>query len=107
VVAREVTLLPRHWEWLATQPGGASVALRKLVESARKTSRQTDFHRLAQESAFRFMTSIAGDEAGYEEAVRALYADDLARLESIVAAWPVDVARHAVTLAKSAHTYLE
>src|SRR5262245_35394061 len=22
VIAREVTLLPRHWDWLATQPGG-------------------------------------------------------------------------------------
>src|ERR1700690_3457045 len=36
VVAREVKLLPRHWDWLASQPGGASVALRKLVEEARR-----------------------------------------------------------------------
>src|ERR1700730_12269112 len=38
VVAREVTLLPRHWDWLGTQPGGASVALRKVVEEGRRAS---------------------------------------------------------------------
>src|SRR5688572_29815503 len=42
VVAREVTLLPRHWDWLASQPGGASVALRKLVEVARRSSGDAD-----------------------------------------------------------------
>lgn len=48
VVAREVTLLPRHWEWLATQPGGASVVLRKLVEQASKASRDQDRVRRAR-----------------------------------------------------------
>src|SRR3954447_21903373 len=42
VVAREVTLLPRHWEWLNAQPGGASVALRRLVDAARRTHGETD-----------------------------------------------------------------
>jgi hypothetical protein len=74
VVAREVTLLPRHWEWLNSQPGGASVALRKLVEEARKANATKDRLRLAQESAYRFMSAMAGNEAGFEEASRALFA---------------------------------
>jgi uncharacterized protein len=76
VVAREVTLLPRHWEWLATQPGGASVALRKLVEQARRTNQDKDRHRLAQEAAYRFMSTMAGNEPGFEEAARALFRGD-------------------------------
>src|ERR1700761_4526689 len=66
VVAREVTLLPRHWEWLATQPGGASVALRKLVEAARRDVTGTDERRRAQERAYHFMAAMAGDLPGFE-----------------------------------------
>jgi hypothetical protein len=75
VVAREVTLLPRHWEWLATQPGGASVALRKLVEEARRTHAESDKRRKAQESAYHFMSAIAGNMSGFEEATRALFCE--------------------------------
>jgi hypothetical protein len=102
VVAREVTLLPRHWEWLATQPGGASVALRRLVEDARRASGGRDRVRVARETAYRFMSALAGDEAGYEEATRALFAGDRARFETHVAAWPPDVRAHAITLASTA-----
>ncbi|MBN3755847.1 DUF2239 family protein [Paraburkholderia sp. Tr-20389] len=100
VVAREVTLLPRHWEWLNEQSGGASVALRKLVDAARNASEGKDRVRQAQEAAYRFMTTMAGDLAGYEEATRALYANDAARFESMTDAWPVDVRDHARKLAK-------
>jgi hypothetical protein len=95
VVAREVTLLPRHWEWLAGQPGGASVTLRRLVEQARLANVGRDRQRLAREAAYRFMTAMAGDEPGYEEAVRALFAGDSARLHRFVEAWPPDVRDHA------------
>ena len=77
VVAREVTLLPRHWDWLAAQPGGASVALRKLVEGALKTGEGPDRARRAKETAYRFMTAMAGDLPGYEEATRRLFAGDV------------------------------
>lgn len=97
VVAREVTLLPRHWEWLNAQPGGASVALRKLVEEARKSSR--DRKRVAQEAAFRFMSAIAGDLPGYEEAARALFAGDAEKFDAMTAAWPGDVRGHSRLLA--------
>ncbi|MDB5421850.1 MAG: hypothetical protein JWR59_1797, partial [Brevundimonas sp.] len=80
VVAREVTLLPRHWDWLAQQPGGASVALRLLVETARKDSAGADEKRAGRDAAYRFMQAMAGDLAGFEEASRALFADDLAGL---------------------------
>ncbi|ACC69330.1 DUF2239 family protein [Paraburkholderia phymatum] len=100
VVAREVTLLPRHWEWLNAQSGGASVALRKLVDAARVASEGKDRVRRAQEAAYRFMTTMAGDLAGYEEATRALYANDAARFDSMTAAWPVDVREHARKLAR-------
>lgn len=99
VVAREVTLLPRHWDWLNTQPGGASVALRKLVEEARRTSGDRDRKRAAQEAAYHFMSAIAGDLPQFEEAARALFADDRRRFAELVAEWPEDVRDHAVKLA--------
>jgi hypothetical protein len=99
VVAREVTLLPRHWEWLNTQPGGASVALRKLVEHARKANAHRDRVREARESAYRFMSAMAGNEPGFEEAARALFAGDRARFEEHVSRWPADVREHAKKLA--------
>lgn len=99
VVAREVTLLPRHWEWLATQPGGASVALRKLVEAARRTSGERDTLRQAQERAYHFMLAVGGDLPGFEEATRALFANQPLRLRDLLTAWPPDVADHALRLA--------
>ena len=99
VTAREVTLLPRHWAWLAAQPGGASVALRKLVEAARRADDGVAGERKArQEAAYRFMSCMAGDLPGYEEAIRALFAGDRGRFDAEVQAWPADVARHASRL---------
>jgi len=103
VVAREVTLLPRHWEWLAAQPGGASVALRKLVEEARKANGDRDRHRTARDAAYHFMSAIAGDLPKFEEASRALFADDRRRFASLIAAWPADIRDHVVKLAYSDH----
>jgi hypothetical protein len=102
VVAREITLLPRHWDWLAAQPGGASVALRRLVEEARKVSSGDDRRRAAQEATFRFMQAMAGDLPGFEEASRALFAGDVARFEEHVARWADDVRDHATWLATDA-----
>ena len=95
VVAREVTLLPRHWQWLGSQPGGASVALRKLVEEARRSHEGKDRVRRSQEAGYRFLSAIAGHEAGFEEASRALFAGDAPRFDSLTANWPADVRRHA------------
>lgn len=99
VVAREVTLLPRHWEWLAAQPGGASVTLRRLVEQARQANSRREQRRAAQEAAYRFMLAIAGDLPGYEEATRALFADDRSNLERNIAGWPADIRDYALRLA--------
>lgn len=99
VVAREVTLLPRHWAWLGAQPGGASVALRKLVDEARRVHGDKDRQRQAQERAYHFMLAVAGDLPGYEEATRALFANDRARFIDMVADWPGDLGEHATTLA--------
>jgi hypothetical protein len=101
VVAREVTLLPRHWEWLGAQPGGASVALRKLVEEARRTNGDADRARTARDAAYRFMSVMAGNLAGFEEASRALFADDRRRFVGLVAGWPDDIRDHVVKLAFS------
>ena len=98
VVPREVTLLPRHWEWLAAQPGGASVVLRKLVEDARRVHVEKDRRRKAQERAYHFMSAMAGDMPGFEEAARALFANDRPRLRELLAAWPDDVRDHAIAL---------
>lgn len=102
VVAREVTLLPRHWEWLAAQPGGASVALRRLVEEARRANVGPDARRQAQESAYRFMSAMAGDAPGFEAASRAFFAGDRPGFEAAIAAWPADIAAHATGLAAAA-----
>ena len=101
VVAREITLLPRHWEWLAAQPGGASVALRKLVEDARRVNADKDRVRRARESSYRFMSAMAGDRPGFEEATRALFAGNRERFEEQTARWPADVRDHALRLAAS------
>lgn len=99
VVPREVTLLPRHWEWLAAQPGGASVVLRKLVEEARKASVDKEQVRKAQERAYHFMSAIAGDLPNFEEAARALFAHDQLKFSELIAGWPGDVRDHAIRLA--------
>jgi hypothetical protein len=99
VVAREVTLLPRHWDWLATQPGGASVVLRRLVEQERRTGTTKQHRRTAQEAAYKFMSAIAGDLPGFEEATRALFADNRTRFEEQIASWPPDIRTYALKLA--------
>ena len=102
VVAREVTLLPRHWEWLAQQAGGASVAIRKLVEQARRGGEDKDRIRTAQEAAYRFMSVMAGNKPHYEEAIRALFAPDPIRFEKLIVDWPADIRAHAAKLAERA-----
>ena len=99
MVAREVTLLPRHWQWLGSQPGGASVAIRKLVETARRANQEVDQRRRRQEAAYHFMSAMAGNLANFEEAARALFANDRARFTKLVDSWPSDVHDHAVKLA--------
>jgi len=91
VVAREVTLLPRHWDWLAAQPGGASVALRRLVESASRDGAPADRTRQAREAVDRVMFALAGDLPGYEDASRAFHRGADEAFAKIVGAWPADV----------------
>ena len=102
VVAREVTLLPRHWEWLAEQRGGASVALRRLVDDARRANKDKDRIRQAQEAAYRFIAAMGENKPHYEEVSRALFAGDAERFETWTANWPADVRDHARHLARAA-----
>ncbi|MGO8671899.1 MAG: DUF2239 family protein [Capsulimonadaceae bacterium] len=99
VVSREVTLLPRHWDWLNRQPGGASVALRKLVEEARRANSDRDRKREALESTYRFLQATSGDRPGFEEATRALFAGNLDRFAAMIDGWPHDIREHATNLA--------
>ncbi len=99
VVAREVTLLPRHWDWLAAQPGGASITLRKLVEQARREGQGKDRLRRAQEAAYRFLSTMAGNLPDFEEATRALFAGDRTAFAQRVQSWPTDVREYAITVA--------
>ena len=99
VVAREVTLLPRHWQWLSSQPGGASVAIRKLVETARRTNQEADRDRQKLEAAYHFMSAMAGNLPNFEEASRALFANDRRSFTDLMADWPADVRDHAAALA--------
>ncbi|POA88936.1 DUF2239 family protein [Pseudomonas protegens] len=99
VIAREVTLLPRQWDWLAEQPGGASAVLRRLVDEARRHGAEPQRQRAAQEAAYQFMLAMGGDLPGYEEATRALFAADLARLQQCIEDWPQDIRAYALRLA--------
>ena len=99
VVAREVTLLPRHWNWLSAQPGGASHALRRLVDEARRRDGGQSATRTAQETAYHFLSAMAGNLPGFEEATRALFANDAARFAQHSATWPADIRDHAQKLA--------
>lgn len=102
VIGREVTLLPRHWDWLNGQPGGASVALRKLVDEARRSNEATDRQRKARDAAYRFMATMAGDRPGFEDALRALFAGDAQGFKALTEIWPADVRDHAGKLAAGA-----
>lgn len=102
VQPREVTLLPRHWEWLTAQPGGASVTLRRLVEAARKASQEQPSSRAAMDAAYHFLTVMAGDRPGYEAAIRALYAGDSAGFQQATDSWPVAIRDHGAALAEPA-----
>ena len=102
VVSREVSLLPRHWEWLEQQPNGISAALRRLVDEARKREPDKESARLAREAAGRFMWAIAGDLPGFEEASRALFAGNRQRLTDLTRDWPVDIRSHLLRLAGNA-----
>jgi hypothetical protein len=91
VVAKEVTLLPRHWAWLSAQRGSASAVLRRLVDEARRADEGREAVRRAQDAAYRFMTALAGDEPGYEDAIRALYRSDALGFATATAGWSEDL----------------
>jgi hypothetical protein len=103
VVAREVTLLPAQWDWLAQQPGGASVTLRKLVDRARRETADTDAARQARENAYRFLHAVGGDLPHFEELSRALFAGDEVGLHTLLEQWPADVRAYAVQLLAIGH----
>lgn len=102
VVSREVSLLPRHWEWLEREPNGISAALRRLVEEAIKREPERQRARRVREATGRVMTSLAGDRPGFEEAMRALYAEDGATFQRLVKRWPADVRKHLLRIAEPA-----
>lgn len=99
VIAREVTLLPRHWDWLATQPGGASTTLRKLVDEARRADHNS--LRQRRERTYHFMLAIAGNQSDFDEANRALFTGNEERFEQLIASWPADIREHIHLLSKS------
>ncbi len=98
VVSREVTLLPRHWEWLGRQRGGISATIRRLVDEERKRNAGPEKTRAAIDAAAKFMWAMAGNRPGFEEASRALYAKDHARFESLIHEWPADIRQHLLDL---------
>ncbi len=102
VVSKEVTLLPRHWDWLGQQSGGASATLRKLVAVASKTNTGTQRARQAKAATDNFMRAMLGEQPGYEDAARALYRGEKARFCELTKNWPVDLRDHALCLAEPA-----
>lgn len=107
VTSREVSLFPRHWEWLETQPGGISGALRRLVEQAIKTEPGKERARRMREALGRFLSTMAGDRPHYEEVTRALYQGDLKSFEELIRRWPKDIREYALERAKEAARWEE
>ncbi len=98
VVCREVSLLPRHWEWLEKQSGGSSAALRRLVDEARKREPEKEDVGALRDAAGKFMLALAGNLPHFEEVTRALYAGDYGQAGALTEDWPKDIAAHAVRL---------
>jgi hypothetical protein len=105
VISREVSLLPRHWEWLEQQPQGSSAALRRLVDEARKREPGKERARRVREAASKFMWVMAGNLPSFEEASRALFASDQPRFEELVRGWPEDIRTHLLRLVGEAHRF--
>lgn len=102
VVPREVTLLPQHWDWLSVQPGGASLALRRLIDAARLADPSLDRRHAAQEATYRFLDTLSDCGPAFGDIARALYAGEAGRFESLLLRWPEDVREHALWLATDA-----
>ena len=100
VVCREVSLLPKHWDWLDKQPGGVSVTLRRLIHEASKRGQGKELARIARDAAAKFMWIMAGNLPNFEEASRALYAKDQERFEGLICDWPEDIGKHLDRLVK-------
>lgn len=100
VVGREISLLPRHWEWLDRQPQSASATIRRLIDTARKDNPGANEERRRIEAADRFIWVMAGDLSNFEEASRALYSRNWERLQELTRGWPVDVRDHLLHLLK-------
>jgi hypothetical protein len=96
VVAREVTLLPRHWDWLTAQRGGASAAIRRLVDEARAAGPTP---REAQDRAYRFLSAIAGDLPKFEDTVREIYLGNPVGYDHFTHDWPQAIRDHGRALA--------
>lgn len=99
---REIRLLARHWEWLASQPRSASATLRYLVEHARRDANGHFAAESAKEACYFFMRDKAGDRPHFEEACRALFAGDAVQFAAQVAGWPEEIRCQAQQLAASA-----
>ncbi|MCU6353618.1 DUF2239 family protein [Morganella morganii] len=99
VISKEVTLLPRQWEWLASQRGGASATLRRLVDEAKKATTAVEQQRKIIESAYKFLSEMAGNLPDYDECLRALFANDAATFEKLTRTWPQDIREHAIKMA--------
>ena len=100
VISREITLLPRHWEWLGLQPNGASAAIRRLIDEARKREPAQMRRQQALQATERFLFAMAGNLPGYEEATRALFQADSRRFAELISPWPEDVRNYALRLSK-------
>ena len=101
VTPREVTLLPRHWQWLGDQPGGASAAIRKLVEQAARDNIEIDTARRKRDAAYKVMYALAGHLPGFEDGLRAFFAGDHVRFEEIARTWPEEIASYAIRMASA------
>ena len=98
---RQIRLFHRHWSWLEAQPGSIDARLRQLVEQAARDPGGQYRTTAIKEACYWYMRDMAGDRPHFEDAVRALFANDTARLEQQMASWPCAIREHVTGLLAS------
>ena len=98
IVSREVTLLPRHWDWLEQQPGKASGTLRRLVEDAMKHPSDDFIIRQKQEALGRIISSVGGNLIGFEDFLRILHRKEWNKVEEVIKEWPLGIKKIITTI---------
>ena len=86
----------RVYRGAVAAPGERSVRKKNLPK--RRAGGDKRLMKAAHERAYNFTYAIAGNFTNYEEATRALFANDRERFHQLTLGWPPDIRDHAIAL---------